>query len=234
MIVGLTAQSTGTFLVGSGTTLETSGLIGLAHDGTTGTGGGGTLVVDGTATAQNLFLGRGGLLAGNGTVVANVFNQGGIINPGQSPGRLTVDGAFDNTGGTLVLEVQSLGNGQFAVDELVLTDWSRVSLGAGTIQFAFLGDTNPMAFAQAGLFDIGSFLKQADGRALDDSALALFGAVNFSASADAYTFNSLQFNAGDGSFSISVSPVPEPAPLLMGLLGLAMLKLRLRKARQAT
>lgn len=228
VVVASNPYAVGTVVVGSGSTLASTGLIGVAHDGSASTGGAGMLVVDGRATAQQLWVGSTGLLAGSGVVAANVANRG-TINAGNSPGRLTIDGAFDNNGGTVVLEVQSLGNGQFALDELVLTDWSRVTMAGGALSFVFLGDTDPNAFAQSGLFALGSFLKQADGQALDTDALALFVDVSFTASAGAYTVNSLQFNGIDGSFSINVSPVPEPAPLMLGLLGLVVLKLRLRR-----
>lgn len=51
------------------------------------------------------ILGASGLLTGNGTVIGGLIN-GGVVNPGNSPGELDVQGFYDQLGtGTLVMEV---------------------------------------------------------------------------------------------------------------------------------
>jgi len=232
IVIGSAANTIGQINVGSGSELTAAGLIGVAHNGSASTAGIGTLVVNGTATAAQLMIGQNGLLAGNGVVNANVTNQG-TIGPGLSPGKLTINGAFDNSGGKIVLEVQSLGNGQYALDELVFADWSQVVLGDGAIEFVFLGDTDPTAFQDAGLFSLGSFFRQLDGNGneapLDSSLLALFADTSFSASAAQFAISGLGFDPLTGAFNATVATVPLPAPVLLTLLGLGLLAAQRRR-----
>ena len=58
----------------------------------------------------------GGVLKGTGEVKGDVVNNGGTIRPGASPGTLNVDGDFtQGSGGTLEIEVDGEGAGQFDV-----------------------------------------------------------------------------------------------------------------------
>ena len=57
-------------------------------------------------TADTLTVGYNGALTGDGTVTADVTNEGGSVRPGASPGTLTIDGDYTQTGdGTLEAEV---------------------------------------------------------------------------------------------------------------------------------
>ena len=143
---GAGANTIGTLIVGSGAALTSSSLIGVAHNGTADTGGIGTLIVNGSATAPNIIIGTTGLLGGNGVVHGQVTNHG-VVNPGNSPGRLTIDGAFDNSDGKIILEIKMLPNGSFIFDELVFGDPAHVTLGAGAIEFNFLDDTTPAPYS---------------------------------------------------------------------------------------
>ncbi|MEN9628322.1 MAG: hypothetical protein RJA10_1549 [Pseudomonadota bacterium] len=231
VLVANHVNSTGTLVVGAGTVMSTSGLIGVGHDGTLSTGGIGTLVVNGSASANALFIGSGGLLGGSGMVNANVSNQG-LVNPGNSPGRLTVNGGFDNTGGTLVLEIQSLGNSLFAIDELVFGDIDNVLMGDGSVRFVFLGDTDPLAFMASGQLDLGNFFKERDGggavNSLDDSRLGLFSEVKFSATSDRFVVTNLQFDpvTGQGSLRASAVPLPGTAWLVLAAWGVMAVRRR--------
>ena len=235
VLLGAGANTIGTVTVGAGAALSSTSLIGVAHDGTASTGGVGTLVVNGTASAAQLKIGQNGFVGGTGVINADVTNQG-TIGPGQSPGKLTINGAFDNSGGKIVLEVQSLGNGQYAMDELVFSDWSQVFLGDGAIEFVFLGDTDPTAFQDAGLFELGSFFRQLDGNGneapLDDGLLALFADASFSASAAQFGITGLSLDPLTGSFNVAVAAVPLPAPVLLTLLGLGLLAAQRRQRRR--
>ena len=80
--------------------------IGRAVDLPTGPiapGGEGLLVVadGGTVRAQEIHLGPGGTLAGNGTVIADIVNFGGTF----APGELRILGHYGQTSGRLVLNV---------------------------------------------------------------------------------------------------------------------------------
>jgi hypothetical protein len=74
----------------------------------------GTVIVsNGGLIDSDIFVGDGGALVGNGTVDGTIFNDGGIVRPGLSPGTLTVGGDFIMSSGRLAIEVTGLGLGQF-------------------------------------------------------------------------------------------------------------------------
>jgi hypothetical protein len=81
---------------------------------------GGAAVIDGAMR----FVGGGadtytlaeGTLTGTGTILGDLVNTGGVVNPGASPGTLTVGGDFtQGGGGTLLLEAASTAPGGFDV-----------------------------------------------------------------------------------------------------------------------
>lgn len=234
VLAGNFVGSTGVINVGTGATLSTSGLVGIAHNGTAASGGTGLLINNGTVNASTLFLAPGGVLMGNGTVNANVINQGGI-RVGNSPGRMLFNGAFDSSQGQIVLEVQQ-GPAGFEVDELVFGDPSLVTMGGADIVFSFLGDTDPLAFLNSGLFDLSSFFLGSDGRGgtqpLDGSFRNWFAQSNFSAQADRYTISNFRFDAvGGASFDATLIPEPGSWALVMLALAACTLQLRLRANR---
>jgi len=235
VLIAANANSFGTLSVGAGASLTSSNLIGVAHDGVASTLGAGSLIVNGTATAVNLIIGNTGALGGSGVVDASVTNFG-TIRPGESPGRLTINGAFHSGAGRIVLEVQSLGGGLYAYDEIVFGDPSAVDLGSVGIEFDFLGDTDPNAFLASGLFDIDSFLKShLAGGGFGELDHSLFDGAHFSASADAYHFDNFSFSA-DGGARFTATHVPEPESwllLLAGLSSLAFVRRRCAARRQA-
>lgn len=106
----------------------------------------GVLVVNGhltEAAEDGFFKGnqltiRGGLLEGSGQITARrgVVNQGGIINPGNSIGTLTINGDFTQTqGGNLVIEFDGTNS-----DLLVVN--GTATLG-GLLTIDFLGGYVP-------------------------------------------------------------------------------------------
>lgn len=226
ILIGRENNTVGTVSVGAGATLNAARLIGIAHDGVASTGGIGVLVVHGTANAADLVIGSTGLLGGNGTINANITNHG-VINPGNTPGRITVNGAFDSSDGRIVLEVQSLGNGAFAVDEIVFGSLGLVDIGKAAIEFVFLGSTDPEAFAASGDFELTSFFKVLNGQGqvedLPAAGLQLFLGAAFTASAERYTISRFVFDPLLGVIDIDASPVSLPASWLLVLGGLAVM-----------
>lgn len=223
--IGAGANTIGTVSVGAGASLSATSLIGVAHDGAANTGGVGALIVNGTVNAANLIVGSAGALGGSGVINANVTNLG-TINPGNSPGRLTINGAFDSSAGHIVLEVQSLGGGQFAYDEIVFGDVSQVTMGAGAVEFVFLGNTSPLDFLNTGLFDLASFFKETTSTGavvgLGSGGRSLFSGSLFSARADAYTITNFVFNPA-GGVRFNAVPVSAPQTLTLALLALALM-----------
>ena len=232
IVLGASTNSVGTAVVGAGASMSATSLIGVAHDGSvgsTGSGGIGTLVVKGNASASQVIVGSGGVLSGIGKVTGSVINYG-IIAPGESPGRLTIDGGLDNRGGKIVLEVERLAGGGYAVDELVFTDPTAIMFGDGDIEFAFLDGTDPTAFRSDGLFRIDTFFKRMDasGAIVDLGLPDLFADVDFSASATDFVIAGFAFSTAGGA-TFTASAVPLPPSLALALLALAALGAQRRR-----
>jgi fibronectin-binding autotransporter adhesin len=232
VLIGATSNTVGTVVVGNGGALTTNGLIGIAHNGVANTGGTGVLIVNGTATANSIDIGSAGLLGGSGLIIGQVNNHG-TVSPGNSPGRLTINGGFDSNDGKIILEVERLAGGGFAVDEIVFGDPMNVFMGKAQIEFSFLGDTNPEEFRSSGLFDLKSFFKEVGAggavEPLSDAHISWFSDALFAARADAYRFNSFAFVPGQGAtFDISQIPTPASVPLV----ALALLVLSLSRQRK--
>lgn len=74
---------------------------------------GGRLQVDGSITNPATYINPGGTLAGTGWLQSNVYNYGGNVAPGDSPGTLTIKGNYVQTDkGTLTIEVKGAKSGQ--------------------------------------------------------------------------------------------------------------------------
>lgn len=237
VLLGGAANTIGTVNVGAGATLSATERVGVAYDGNSNTDGIGSLIVNGTLNTGTLMIGSNGVVGGSGVINANVVNFG-VVKPGNSPGTLTINGDFDNTGGTLLLEVQALGNGQFIYDQIVFGQGANVTMGDGSVRFSFIDDTNPLDFLNSGQFELSSFFKQttASGAVvdLDDSQLGLFSAVQFEAEATSFVITDFSFNPTTGPTNLVVTGIPLPATLPMALLGLGALGLRrVRRAQRA-
>lgn len=96
-----------------------------------GLGGGITLgdSEQGNAEAGSVLVNRGGTLAGNGTIPGSVIvNDGGIVSPGNSIGRLTVGDIVFGSGSTLRIEVDGAGNAD------LLHSTGTVTIDGGTLR----------------------------------------------------------------------------------------------------
>jgi T5SS/PEP-CTERM-associated repeat protein len=110
-----TPGSTGTVAVsGTGSLLDAGTFLGLGKDRDGNPGGTGTLTVamGGTARAGTINCGAGGTINGDGgTLIGDVIaDPGCTINPGASPGTLSIVGSFTGAGAKIVLEVDQHGN----------------------------------------------------------------------------------------------------------------------------
>ena len=105
-----TIAATGRLTIQNGSNLATSGPLNNLGSLSVGTGSTftaagdytsvGSTVVDGVLhTTTKVTIGAAGVLSGSGTVTANVVNDG-VLSPGDSPGTLTINGAYtqDSTG----------------------------------------------------------------------------------------------------------------------------------------
>ncbi|MCK9376583.1 MAG: hypothetical protein M0P73_10575 [Syntrophobacterales bacterium] len=121
---GNTMTHNGTFNIGSGSRL-TGTVIG---------NGGGTTTVNGTVIGDVI---NNGTLMGSGTISGN-FTSNGIVNPGNSPGTLTVGTYTPGAGNTQVVEIASASN----YDKIVTTAAGGAVLN-GTLSPRLLGGYLP-------------------------------------------------------------------------------------------
>lgn len=216
LVVGWKAGSTGVLNVSGGSTVQ-AGYVGVGATASEGDGGVASLVVNDTSTltATTIEIGNKGYVGGTGTLVGHIINRG-VLNPGNSPGTLHVQGSFENqAGGRLVMEVESDGQGGFLTDQLVFDTGTLVNLGQVHIEFRFLGATNPNAFQVSGGFGIDSFLRQGNA----GLAHGLLAGASYSASSSAYQFSSFSFTA-DGGAVFQAQAVPEPGTWVLFVVGL--------------
>lgn len=159
----------------------------------------------------SVIIGNGGVLDGTGTINGNVFNLGGTVGPGFSPGVMTINGDFHlESGGVLDLEIGGLTTGLY--DQLLVSGGVFLD---GTLNLIFTDDFLP------NIDDLLSELITFDSLALGNNFSLLFSGLN----------NDWQYETliGADSFSIrslsdAYAPVPEPSTLLLlacGLVGLA-------------
>ncbi|HSW09005.1 PEP-CTERM sorting domain-containing protein, partial [Aquabacterium sp.] len=230
--VGRDAAGSGALSVFSGSSVN-AGYVGVGSTTGGDTGGGALLVVDNSSlTATTLEIGTTGMLSGDeGTINANVLNRG-ILSPGNSPGRIIINGGFHNlVGGRLVLDVDEVA-GEFQVDHLVLTAGSSFGFDDVTVTFNFIGDTDPEAFAASGGFDLDNFIQSSDSNGNvsglstvfepDASWETVFASAQFEAASPTYDVTQLSLTQ-DGSFGVVAVPVPEPQTVILWLAGLGLL-----------
>ena len=102
---------------------------------------GGVLQVDGSLTS-NVVVKADGTLAGIGTVVGNVDNNG-IVSPGDSPGTLTITGNYmQNATGTLRIEIGGLNSGVNS-DLLSVGNVATLAIGS-TLQLVPFNNFHPL------------------------------------------------------------------------------------------
>jgi fibronectin-binding autotransporter adhesin len=83
--------------------------------------------LDVTGTTDPRFLLNGGVLGGDGTLVGKLQNDGGTVAPGESPGILSVNGAYvQGSGGTLAIQIGGTNPGgnsdRFHVEHVATLD----------------------------------------------------------------------------------------------------------------
>lgn len=224
LYIGRLSGSDGTLIVSENSTVN-AGWVGVGRNKTAGgsvDGGTGTFVLNNSVlNAPTVIIGTNGFLGGNGTINGTVTNYG-IFSPGNSPGTMTINGAYSAAAGSrLIMEVESDGAGGFKTDQLVFGEGSLLDLSALKVEFRFLGATDPNAFQSSGGFDVDTFFRSRGAGGDSDLAHNLFATASFTAQAANYTISNFTFSA-DGGAAFSAVPVPEPSSWALMLGGLLL------------
>jgi hypothetical protein len=197
-VIAPLASNGGSFTITSGRNFTTVG--NLANSGTLRVGKDTTLTVNGTLTNT-------GKIKGKGTIRASVISSG-YIQPGDSPGALTIDGTLtQNAAGILEMEIAGASAGT-EYDQLAVT-------GSAT----FNGTLNVLL--------TNGFVPQ------ENQVFTLFtapnAALNFSTINLPVLPNGMQWNSSSFLATGSLATTPEPSSLML-LLPLALPGRRRRRA----
>lgn len=166
-----------------------------------------------------------GTITGNGRIAVDpgaTFENRGIFAPGNSPGRITIDGAYaQSPEGQLILEIAGINSGEFDVLEVLGT----ATFGVGTdIVFQFIDGFAP---SMGDSFDVLlANLFVGDLSLINYIILGLEPGFDFDVDFTNGTFTMTALN--DGVASLSSVPIPGAVWLfgsgLLGLIGMARSK----------
>jgi hypothetical protein len=106
---------------------------------------------------QHLRLQTGAILFSDATVDVDLFNEGGVVNPGSSAGVLTIDGDYTQLAGILNIELGGASAGQF--DVLSVTGSAKLG---DTLAISLIDGYVPEAGVSFDVIDWGSLTRTFD------------------------------------------------------------------------
>lgn len=261
--LGRTATGVGTVTLRGASSLN-AGYVGIGATPGVDTGIGTLIVSDGsTVNASTVEIGARGLLGGNGGTVNGDLIVRGTVSPGESPGRIRINGGvYTGTGSRLLLDVLANGEDSFSavvrgiinprgeltpgydIDQLVIGAGSNFDFSGLTIVMNFLGKTNPIDFENSGGLDLDNFMRSANGDTEGGLSTVFANGVHWTdvladadivawSSVGAYWGTELHFTGSSEGLTAVVSNVPEPATWALLLIGVSMLGLLSRRPRRA-
>jgi len=206
----------------------------MANSSITGTG---SYIQSGNKDALTTMNGRietdmainSGILKGSGYIVGDlVVGPNGTVQPGNSPGLLTIDGDFTlENGAELVMEIWGDGDNGYLFDEISVTgDFNlfgdiNFDLGEG-LDISIFETNDPEVDP---LFSFADFFLDESGVSL---SLAVLAETNVKVASDLGELFAVSFNVDDNgdvlTSIVEVSAVPVPAAVWLfgsGLIGLA-------------
>jgi hypothetical protein len=216
----------GDFDMSGGTAVVNDNLVNSGD--VTVNGAGVTLVVDGNVNNSGaLLLQNGGKLdpalttssagtiGGTGTIVGPVKVTGGAV----IADDLHIEGAYNQTGGTITFDIDPDGKGGFLASSLVFDPGDSVSITGTKIVFDFLNGANPLAFFDSGKFNLDAFFEVSDGSLFshDFNLESLFAGETFATNTRG--FGIAGFGGDGGVDLVGTSAVPEPSTWAMLLVG---------------
>jgi probable HAF family extracellular repeat protein len=162
-------------------------------------------------TAPLMTLEQGARVTGRGTIIGSVINNGASIEPGQSPGVLSIEGDFQQLGGSLVLEI---GGTVVGTEHDQLRVSGNFSLEGGTLELRFIRGFAPSAGQQYALLEVGGDL-------LNTGSFMVSGLLpgwQYSTTFDVANHSLRLTSINDG-----VAAVPEPESYALMLAGLGLI-----------
>jgi hypothetical protein len=206
-----TLGNSGTILVASGAVLVNASI----HSPATYEQSAGSTVVDGLFTSDTPIQIDGGTLSGKGIIQGDVM-MGGTLSPGDSPGRLTIQGNYTQLStGTFFAELAGLIPGT-QYDQLVVSGLATLD---GTLDVVLLNGFVVKVGDSFVLMTFGSESGQFS--ALDLPTLSR------------YEQWLLSYNANDLTLSVLGTPTPEPVSFLLLGSGLLSAAFGLRRRRMS-
>lgn len=143
----------------------------------------------------SLVIGPGGTLSGDGVIHGKVVNAGGLIDPGHSPGVLTIDGSLAiNAASTMFLEIGGTAQGTY--DQLDLRSSPSLALD-GALHVRFVTGYIPHDGDAFNLFLMGK----------DTDIAGSFSQVHFDNLPQGWDY-SLSFDATTGAIQLVIIACP--------------------------
>lgn len=216
---GKTSAGSGTLLIdGAGSHLNlgnaTGGsphrvIVGAATTlgGVSSDGGHVTVRNGGLLTADVVNLGVNGVLDGNGKINAAISLKGGVLAPGNSPGKMTVGGDLTVSSGRIEVEIGGIGDGEYDVLDVL----GGVVFNGGSILFKFIDGFLPQ------LGDAIDFLRADTVAGLENAVFAYEGA------AGGFLFDVTTLAEGGLRFLARSDAAAVPEPTSLALLGIGLL-----------
>lgn len=235
--VGGFIGTSGTLVVdGAGSRLYAGDTIGIGTNGTLFDFDPGNDIPGGSAQVQvshgarleaalGAFVGAGGELGGDGTIIGGLSVDGGTVMPGNSPGDLRVAGSATFSGSARIeIEIESAS----LFDRILATGLTR--LLDAEIAFLFADGVDPYMLE---LLDLGAFFQRI-GDETDNAPMPgqigidLFtGNLRFSGRAPGWDIAAIEFDAASG-FEVTAAPVPLPPALPLLAAAFVMMGMRRR------
>lgn len=201
--------NTGTVSVEKGSLTFSQGIAG--HSGRIVVGAGTTLSNAG-------LLDNRGIVQGSGTISAPTLSNHGTVSPGLSPGTLTLQGNFEQSGdGLLDIELASLAT----FDSLVVSGTANLD---GSLQLRPFGGYAPVVGDSFVVLRSAGGLSGTFGQVLTPETGGFAAGVDFD----------VLYDYGLGTVTLQVAAVPEPETWGLLLAGLAMVGWAARRRRGHT
>jgi hypothetical protein len=204
----------------------------LTVDGTyTQAGSGATTLLNGGTFDPPAIDIEGGTFGGAGTVEGPAtLSDDSTLQVGDPTGQLVLSGDYSQNGGEIIFDIESDGNGGFLESSVDFDSGANVTIDDANIVFDFIGEADPTAFSDGGLFNIDTFFTASDQSNFFTDFAGEFGDDTFTFEGTGLQASPLTLEA-NGNFEAAQNPAatPEPGTLMLLLPGIALLGILARR-----